>query len=130
MAKKRQGPNKSEAIRTFYENNPNAKPRAVVEALAAEGLEVSAQFVSTIRSKQLATGGKTTKRAGRPKKVATKRVTKRASKRGRPAKSVIPAAGTAQLSLDELLKAKELIEEMGGIERARASLDALDQLSS
>jgi hypothetical protein len=34
MAKKSNGPSKSHEIREYYEANPDAKPRQVVEALA------------------------------------------------------------------------------------------------
>lgn len=40
--------NKSQAILKFYKSNPNAKPRHIVEALTRRGVDVNAQYVSTI----------------------------------------------------------------------------------
>lgn len=122
MAKKRTGPNKSEAIRAYYDENPEAKPKDVVAAMKEKRLTVTPAFVSTIRSKQLARGNQPPKRRGRPKgtnkMVASKRSTAR-----KPTKA-------DSLSLSSLLKAKELIAELGGAENAHATIDAVDQLSS
>ncbi|SRR6056297_570425 len=128
MAKKRKGPNKSAAIRAFYEGNPEAKPKEVADALKAQGIIVNPQFVSTIRSKHVHGDATPKKRVGRPKGTTKKTVSKAGTaRRGRPPKA--PSAGTANMSLADLLKAKEMINELGGIEKARASIDAIDQLS-
>lgn len=124
MAKKTSGPNKSQAIRDYYAANPEAKPKQVVEALAAQGIEVSAAFVSTIKS---------TSKGDKP---ATRRGP-RASKSTRTAAA--PAAPRAAassnkrsehtLSIDNLLKAKDLVKELGGIDNAINTLSALKQLA-
>ncbi len=125
MAKKRTGPNKSEAIRAYYDENPEAKPKDVVAAMKEKRLTVTPAFVSTIRSKQLARVNQPPKRRGRPK-GSTKMV---ASKRGAGRKAAA-SVSTDSLSLSSLLKAKELIAELGGAENAHATIDAVDQLSS
>ena len=110
MAKKSKGPNKSKAIRDFYASHPDAKPKDVVVALKKKGIDVNAQFVSTIRSVSKKKGGK----VGRP---------------GRPAGTARrPSNGSGDVSLNSLLKVKEIVDEMGGIGRARTALTALEQL--
>lgn len=132
MAKKSSGPNKSQAIRDYYSANPDAKPRQVVDALKEQGVEVSAQFVSTIRSKQLSAPEKKSGRGvGRPKKTARKSVGRPSGRRvGRPpAAAETSKAGLANVSAADLFKAKEMVNELGGLANARATLDALDQLN-
>ena len=43
--------NKSQAIRDFYKSNKKAKAKQVVEALAKKGITVSANLVTTVKSK-------------------------------------------------------------------------------
>jgi hypothetical protein len=134
MAKKKEGPNKSAAIRTYYDNHPDAKPADVVEAMKPEGIDVSAQFVSTIRSKQLQASGQPTKRrkVGRPKTAskasASKGTTSKgttSAKRGRPPKQ---SSGETKVSIEKLVQANEMVDALGGIEQARKTLDALSQI--
>ncbi|MBX9720928.1 MAG: hypothetical protein K2X81_06010, partial [Candidatus Obscuribacterales bacterium] len=68
MAKKKAagGVNKSELIRAYKAEFPDAKPKAIVEGLAAKGVEVNAQIVSTVLSNAKKKGGKVGK--GGPKK--------------------------------------------------------------
>lgn len=119
MAKKSSGVSKSQAIRDYCEANPKAKPKEVAEALATQGLVVTPQFVSTIRSN--AKRKKTTRRPGRP---AGSTSTKRAA---RPAQATA-AKGKEDVSIDSLLKAKKIVQEMGGVEDAKKALDALSKL--
>lgn len=122
MAKKKSaGVNKSQTIRDYSNANPDQKPKEIAEALAKKGITVSPQFVSTI----LSTSKKKpkTRKAGRPKgrKSATKTVTRR----GRPAKK---QAAEGEVSLESLLKVKEVVNEVGGVENVRAALKALEAL--
>lgn len=125
------GPNKSAAIREYLDNNPEAKPREIVDALKAQGVEVTPAFVSTIKSKS---GGGTAapkKRRGRPKAAAqeaaapsTPRATSApAAKRG----GGLPAGDT--VSVDGLIRAKKLAEELGGVDKVRAALAALEKIT-
>ncbi len=123
MAKKSSGVSKSQAIRDYCEANPKAKPKEVAEALATQGLVVTPQFVSTIRSN--AKRKKTTRRPGRPAgSTSTSTSTKRAA---RPARATA-AKGKEDVSIDSLLKAKKIVQEMGGVEDAKKALDALSKL--
>ncbi len=98
------GVNKAQAIRDYSAKNPEAGPSAIAEALNdTHGWEISAQYVSTIKSSDRRRVGTT-------------------GKRGRPAGS------TKELSVQKLKKAKQLAEEMGGLQQARAALDALADL--
>jgi hypothetical protein len=50
MAKKN-GVNKSKAIRDYYKLHKTAKPLEVVEALAKQGIETTANYVSNLKAK-------------------------------------------------------------------------------
>lgn len=136
MAKKRKGLNKSLEIRNYYTANPDAKPKQVVEALQAKGVDVNAPFVSTIRSKMLhdAEAGV----AGSPKTALAKtggRLTGGSKpklsvrKTGAGARQGAVAGFADEPSFGDLLRAKELVDSLGGLERAQVCLNALDQLS-
>ena len=44
--------NKSQAIRDYYKSNPKAKTSEVIEALGKEGINVSANLVTTVKAKR------------------------------------------------------------------------------
>jgi hypothetical protein len=91
--------------------NPGAGPTAVAEALAKEGIQVSAAFVSTVKTmaKRRKPGRR---RVGRPKGT----------------KATATAVGE-QFTVSELLSAKKLAEQVGGLEKAKAAIDALSKLA-
>jgi hypothetical protein len=63
MAKsKREAVNKSQAIRDALEAHPEKSPSEIAEQLKAKGLNVNAQYVSTIKSNAKAKGRKVVKR--------------------------------------------------------------------
>lgn len=127
MAKKNSsGVNKSQAIRDYYADNPAAKPIEVAEAMKAQGIDVNAQFVSTVKSN--AKKSKKTGRRGRPAGVSAKAsAAPSAKKLGRPA-AAQARANNGEVSLDSLISAKKLVEEMGGVENARNVISVLEQL--
>ncbi len=106
MAKKRKV-NKSEAVRDYYAQHPDAKPKAVSEALAERGIKVSPASVSTIKFQ------------------ASKKGTLPASAAGRKGK---PARSGGGADFQRLLAAKELVEKVGGVEAAKKLLDELAQV--
>lgn len=116
MAKKKADVNKSAEIRTYMDNHPKAKPRDVVAALKTKGVDVSAQFVSTVKANSKKGVG--TGRRGRP------------SGSGKKA-SVVPAAAKRrdQVSVQSLLKLKSVIKEIGSIEETKAALATLEKLA-
>jgi hypothetical protein len=119
MAKKKADVNKSLEIRTFMESNPKAKPREVVAALKERGIDVSAQFVSTVKSNSVKGVG--TKRRGRPAGS-----TKRAAAAAKPAAT---RKSGGSVSVDSLLKVKRVVKELGSIEETKAALATLEQLA-
>ncbi|TWT86453.1 hypothetical protein [Neorhodopirellula pilleata] len=126
MAKKKNGVNKSLEIREYYSANPKAKPLEVVAAMKEKGIDVNAQFVSTVKSN--AKKKKTVRRSA-PAATASKKAAP-AKKPGRKPGRKPAAAKTAggEVSFDSLIKAKQLIEEMGGVDNARTALSAYEQL--
>ena len=109
MAKKaKSGPNKSLEIRNYKEANPTASPKEIAEALGKSGIVVSAQFVSTVLSNAKKKGGKIGRRGRKP---------------GRK-----PAGAGTVGSMEQLIKAKKLVDAMGGVENAKSAINALAQL--
>ena len=103
MARKSGGPNKSQAIRAYKSTHKRSKPKEIAEALGKEGVTVTPAFVSTVLSTARRKKGKGTRR------VATK------AKSGGDAYS-------------HLIQARKLADQMGGVEKARAALDALARI--
>lgn len=106
MAKKSTSGTKSAAIRNYKTNNPTAKPKAIAEALSKPGNEVSAAFVSTVLSNE---------RRGKKRK---------GGKGGRGGRK----AGGAMGGLESLVQAKKLADQVGGVDKAKAALDALAKI--
>jgi hypothetical protein len=100
--------NKTQAIRDYFADHPKAMPKDAAQALTEmHGVEFTPGMVSNIKSQM----GKKRRPAGRP---------------GRPRK---PAAKTnADVKVDELLAAKRLAEQLGGVDKARHALDVLGKL--
>ena len=129
MAKKKRGPNKSAAIRDYYEANPNAKPKEVQAALADQGVKTTTAFVSTIRTNMKK--GKGTKRPGRPPAKSGRGPGRPAGKTSRKTVAKRKTAASADpsgVSIDSLIKVKKVVEEMGSVDDARAALNALEKL--
>lgn len=120
MAKKKSGPNKSQAIRDYLGSNPEAKPKEIVAAMKSKGISVSAQFVSTTKTNSKAKG--LTKRRGRP--AGSKNKTTLARKSG------ASSLGSDTVSVNSLLKLKKVVQEIGSIEEAKSALDALQKLAN
>jgi hypothetical protein len=95
----------AEAIRQTARSLPKpVRPRDVIAALAAQGMSVSSAQVSTV----LSTSGKKGRRRGR-----------------RPVKV---EAVLSTLTLDSLLAAKKLVDQLGSVEAAKTAVDALARL--
>jgi hypothetical protein len=85
-------------------------PKAVVAAMAKKRVKVSSNLVSAIKGKL---------------KGATVRS---AARRGRPGKRRSRGAGNGSISIDALLAAKRLVDEVGSVERAKEALEVLERL--
>lgn len=104
--------NKTQAVKDYLAANPGAKTREVREALIAQGIEISANYVSLIKS-QL-----------KRKKRAKARATSAAEGGSKSTKS----SSASGISIELLVKAKQAAEALGGVEIARSALAALVQL--
>jgi soluble cytochrome b562 len=103
MAKsKRETVNKSQAIRDALDAHPDKSPSEIAEELKAKGLDVNAQYVSTIKSNAKA------------KSRRTKLV-----RRGR--------AGSRN-GLGPVGAALEFIREAGGLEAAKHALQTVEEI--
>lgn len=98
MAKAKRGA-KSAAIREYLAANPGTKTKDVVAALKLNKIRVSAQMVSTLKGK----------------------VGSGASKRRVAAKSGSP-------SIEDLVEAKKLADQLGGVDKAKAAIAVLAKL--
>ncbi len=105
--------NKSQAVRDYIAEYPDAKPAEISAAMAERGIEVSPQAVSTIKYQASKKQG-APKRRGRPRK--TDKATTSARSNGR------------SNELQHLIAVKELADKVGGIEEAKKLLDALAKL--
>lgn len=99
MARHKRGA-KSQAIRDYLATHPNAAPKEVVAAVKEQGIKVSSQMVSTLKAKGSGNG---------------------------PRKAKATRNGQA-LSIETLVRAKQLAQEFGGLESARSALAALASL--
>jgi len=106
--------NRSQAIRDYKTAHPSAKPKEIVAALKAKGISVSAGLVAAVQHgmKNKATGA-----SGKPKHGTR-------TLRGRRG-----VRGTSGLSAEDLLEAKRLVDELGGLDEARAALDLLTEMA-
>ena len=111
--------NKSKAIRDFLEANPGATNRDVAAALAKFG--VTTNYVGTIKVNMKNKAGK--KVAAKKKAVARKKTT---VKRKAPAKK---QQANDLVSISALQEAKVLAAKLGGVEQARAAIDAWASLN-
>ena len=105
MAKrKRGGVNVSQLVRDYKSQHKRSKPKDIAAALSAEGKKISAQYVSTVLSNWRRKKGRKAKRA--------------------------PASSNNGTGLDvaQLVKAKKLVGQLGGVEQAKKVIDALAKI--
>ncbi len=124
--------NKSNAIREIKRANPEAGPTEISRLIQEQfGVEVTAATVSTVLSTDKKRNGKVG-RPGRPK--GSKNITKASTTASAaPASAPAPSKpvalnGSQDAFLQNLLKAKQLVSDMGGISEARNALNALESL--
>ena len=106
MVKKKAGQegrvNKTQLVREYLNQQPNAMPKEVSEALKEQGVEISPQIVSQIKYQLRLVGG-----CGR---------------------SGLGRGGVDSLSADDLLKVKELSDAIGGPQNVERALEILKKL--
>jgi hypothetical protein len=107
---------KSQAVRDYLAHHPTAMPKEIKPALkAAHGIDVSSQMISTIKTKL---------RQG-PKRHGRKRRTENVIAAGRRGRS----SNGARFSIDDLVSAKKLAQQVGGVDRAQQLIQALARLA-
>ena len=129
MAKKRsRGASKSGAIRDCLIQNPNATASTIVPELAQRGIDVSPALVNQIKTRMKRAGelgGGSAETVGKKTPGAKKKARRKRS----TTKSVNGAGNrSGALSADDLIAAKKLADELGGIGQARTALKYLEEL--
>ncbi len=99
--------NESQAIRDDLAQHAKANANEIKEALAKNGIKVSDSLISAVKYKK-------------PKG-------KRDKKRGRPAG---PPSNGAAISIDSLVAAKKMVEQLGGLAAAEKLLAVLRRLGA
>ncbi|TWT33966.1 hypothetical protein KOR34_38020 [Posidoniimonas corsicana] len=102
--------NKSESVRSYMAKNPKAGPSAVSEALGKQGVKVTPQQVSTIKANAKKKTSAKRKPAGGRKRAASK------------------SSANGSFRVQDLLSAKDFAESVGGVEKAKSLLAALEEL--
>jgi hypothetical protein len=106
MAKsKREAVNKSQAIRDALQAHPDKSPSEIAEDLKAKGLNVNAQYVSTIKSNAKAKGRK-----------------------GRVVRRKKPGSRAGYNGLGSMGAALEFIRAAGGLEQAKHALQTVEEI--
>jgi len=98
---------KGQAVHDYLQQHPEASVKTVVEAIKAQGLEVSVPLVGSFKY-----GG---------------RKMKKKSRAGIAPRAMREPVLT-DLSTDQLLQAKAFADSLGGLSQARRALDLLEQL--
>jgi len=106
----KEGMNKSDHVRRYLSKHPSAKPKEIYQGLTGEGVEISMALINRI--KYGPGSGRKGKRGGRRRRAVAGGTN-----------------GSNQLSLDHLLAAKKLVEQLGSVESAKQAVDALAKLS-
>jgi hypothetical protein len=98
--------NKSKAVRDYMDSNPQSMPKEISDALASKGIVVTPGYVSMIKSKHKnKSAGKS--RPGRPKKQAS-----------------------GDITVADLVEAKKLVEQLGGVDRAKDAIAAYAKIAT
>jgi hypothetical protein len=95
--------NKSQAIRDYLAGNPAATPTVIQQDLQRQGIKVGYSLISQVKYK------------GGPGRKAT-----RGGARGR--------GRAPNISIDELVSAKQIADRLGGVDRAKQALTLLERL--
>ena len=114
MARSKEEINKSQAIRDALRSNRDKSPMEIAETLKAKGIEVNAQYVSTIKSSMR----KTSK--------AVRNVRRGIQRAGR--KSRLDGVSDFGNGLKVINAAVELVKIAGGIEQAQAALATVENI--
>ena len=107
MAKKKTGVNKSEEVRRLLKANPQISGKEAVAALAEKGLKISDNLFYLVKGKMLG----------------------RKARRKKAKKMIAQVAETTHVTksdaLATILKVKALANDLGGLKKLKALVDAL-----
>ena len=109
---------KTAAIKAALIAHPTKMPKEIAPLLQSEGWDVTPQQISVVKSNMKAEGQTAAPAPRRTPAPAAKRTPAPAPR----------ATGDNDLSFDTLRRAKELSKQLGGVEEAKKTLDALAQL--
>lgn len=109
--------NRSQKIRDFKAENPDAGPKEIQEGLKKQKVTVSSSLISQVLYR------KPKKKRATKKRAAATATKKRPAKRGRKAKQA-----ATDLSVDSLLAAKAYADKCGSIEQAQEALGTLEKV--
>ena len=105
--------NKTQVIRDAILAHTDKSPKEIADMLQQEGWRVKASYVSTVKFHlNNPKGGKK----------------KRAARSAAPAAVATPAVSGDAVSLALLRKAKKLAADLGGVQQARAAINALAEI--
>jgi len=102
---------KTAAIKAALKANRDKLPKELAELMNAEGWDVTAQRISVVKS------------AMKAKKKANKAAAPAAEEA-----AAVPVVPKDAVSVALLVKAKKLVQELGGVKEAKTALNALAQL--
>jgi len=98
---------KTAAIKAALKANPTKGPKEIAELLKEQGFETTANYVGGVKAAMKA----------------------RRRKKGAPASEIAaPDVPKDAVSVGLLVKAKKLVQELGGVKEAKTALNALAQL--
>ncbi len=106
MARMKRG-GKSQAVRDYLSENPNASPKEVVDGLMAKGVKVKVTLVNSIKYKK-------------PSKIGRRRAPSH--------RMAARRSSGATVTVEQLLEVKRLADLLGGAEHVRRALETLEQL--
>ena len=106
MARMKRGA-RSQAVREYLAENPQASPREVVEGLKAKGIKVKVTLVNSIKYKRPSKSGR--------RRTSTRRVAGRKNR-------------LAGATVERLIEVKRFADSIGGMDQVRHALDTLEQL--
>jgi arginine repressor len=98
--------NKAQAVRDYLKAHPGTANKEIAEALKKQGIKISANHISNIKSKMAVSKGKRKRRS----KAATAMSTK------------------SGVGVHEIKAAFVLLKQCGGIENAKKALDAAREI--
>lgn len=105
MAKRKNGVNKSQAVRDLLTKNPEMRCKEVIAALAAEGIKINSPLYYFVK-------GKMKGRKGRRRKI-------------RQVQGAVAAVSVNADPLATILKVQKLAAEVGGLKKLKALVEAL-----